>query len=361
MAHFLRRICSKVAATLCVYPFQQFGPYNGNSIRTFLPRCSICSSVSCVSDFSTELDSFKKQISSRKLADKLLARSPLKVFIVAGEPSGDLIGARLMAALRDATPCLDIQFEGVGGEAMQAEGMTPVFSSHDLTVMGLTELLSQLPWLYRRLLQATDAIVQFRPDAVVTIDSKGFNMRLIQRVRAAFAANEVLRRPAFVQYVAPSAWAFNDPVKRLEGLRGLVDCVLCLLPGEVSLLEQAKVPSVFVGHPVIEDCIDLGGYSNSAGWGTRLMSTTEENGAQWPLLAVLPGSRPQEVSRHLSIFRETVEILRETHPDLRCVIPMVNPLLEDVRLQVMTSWPTPVEVLPSEPCSLRYQVPGVES
>eukprot|EP00854_Cymbomonas_tetramitiformis_P009333 gene9333-11059_t len=324
MFHFLRRISSKVAATLCVYPVQQFGPYNGHSIRTFLPSRSICSSVSCASDFPTELEKFKNQIPPRELADKLLARSPLKVFIVAGEPSGDLIGARLMAALREATPDLDIQFQagspinctlrGVGSEAMQAEGMTPVFSSHDLTVMGLTELISQLPRLYRRLLQATDAVVQFHPDAVVTIDSKGFNMRLIKRVRAAFAANKVLRRPAFVQYVAPSAWAFNDPVKRLEGLQGLVDCVLCLLPGEVPLLEQAKVPSVFVGHPVIEDCIDLGGYSNSAGWDARLASAAEEDAAQWPLLAILPGSRPQEVSKHLSIFRETVDILREAHP-----------------------------------------------
>lgn len=144
----------------------------------------------------------------------------MRVFIIAGEPSGDKLGAALMAGLRDLAP--DVVFTGVGGEGMRAQGLAPLFPMSDLSVMGLAEVLPRIPLLLRRIRETAQAIADTAPDLVLTIDSPDFCLRVLKRARKA--------RPDLpvVHYVAPSVWAWRPG--RAAKMAPLVDHVLALLP-----------------------------------------------------------------------------------------------------------------------------------
>ncbi len=198
------------------------------------------------------------------------------VWIAAGEASGDVLGARLVAALRRREPTL--RFAGLGGEHMAAEGVPSLFPIAELAVMGLLEVLPQIRNLSRRLDEAAAAIAAARPALLVTIDSPGFTLRLARRVRP-------LGIPV-VHYVAPQVWAWRRG--RVRKIAQVVDRILALLPFEAPFFESAGIPVDFVGHPILE--------SESA----------RGNAARFPLdrpgLAVLPGSRRGEVA----IFRQAL-------------------------------------------------------
>jgi lipid-A-disaccharide synthase len=251
-------------------------------------------------------------------------KGPL-VFLIAGEPSGDVIGGRLMAALKRATQGR-IRFAGIGGERMIAEGLDPLFPLDELALFGLAELLPRLPNLLRRLRQTAESIRQERPDVVVTIDAPDFCLRIAKRLKGSGIP--------FVHYVAPTVWAWRPG--RARKMAGLVNHLLALLPFEPPYFHREGLDCTFVGHPIVE-----GGAGNGDAGRFR-----ERHGiaADTPLLCVLPGSRQSEVGRLLPDFEAMLRLLAPGHSGLRAVVPTVPHVRERVE-EAVRSWPVPVTVV----------------
>lgn len=247
-------------------------------------------------------------------------KEPL-VFLIAGEPSGDVIGGRLMAALKRTTQGR-VRFAGIGGERMMAEGLDPLFPLDELALFGLAELLPRLPTLLRRLRQTTEAVREGRPDVVVTIDVPDFCLRVAKRLKGSGIP--------IVHYVAPTVWAWRPG--RARKMAGLVDHLLALLPFEPPYFHREGLDCTFVGHPIVE-----GGAGS--GDGTRFR---ERHGiaAHLPLLCVLPGSRQSEVGRLLPDFEAMLRLLAPGRPDLRVVVPTVPQVRGRVEAAIRT-WPLP--------------------
>ncbi|ALG71627.1 lipid-A-disaccharide synthase [Azospirillum thiophilum] len=243
------------------------------------------------------------------------------LFLIAGEPSGDALGARLMAAARNLTGD-KVRFVGIGGEKMIAEGLVSLFPMGELTLFGVFELLPHLPNLIRRIDQTVSEITRLRPDAVVGIDSPGFTVRVARKVRA--ASPDI----PLIHYVAPTVWAWKP--KRAAKYAAIYDHLLAVLPFEPPYFLREGLPCTFVGHSVVE-----GGAGK--GDGTRFrerhgLAPTDR------VVAMLPGSRKGEVSRLLPDFRATLEVLRPTHPDLVAVVPTVATVRDRVAAAV-ADWP----------------------
>ncbi len=246
--------------------------------------------------------------------------SPL-LFLIAGEPSGDVLGARLMAALKRLTGGR-VRFAGIGGERMAAEGLESLVPQAELALFGVFELLPHLPNLLRRMDQTVAEIVRLKPDAVIGIDSPGFTVRVAKRVRAAAPAIPL------IHYVAPTVWAWKP--KRAKKYAAIYDHLLVLLPFEPPYFEREGLPCTFVGHSIVESGAGKG---DGAAFRVRHGISPAKR-----VLAVLPGSRRSEVSRLLPVFRETVERLLPTHPNLVVVVPTVATVRGTVSAAV-AGWP----------------------
>jgi lipid-A-disaccharide synthase len=240
------------------------------------------------------------------------------IYIVAGEASGDVLGARLLAALRAREPALD--FAGIGGERLAAAGMPSLFPIRELALMGLVEVLPNIRRLARRLAETTADIAARRPAVIVTIDSPGFTLRLAKRVRP-------LGIP-IIHYVAPQIWAWRP--WRVREIATLVDEVLCLLPFEPILFERAGIAARFVGHPVLESGVDAGDAARF--WATHGITADQR------VLIVMPGSRGGEIKRLLPVFGEAIALLAARNPELRPVLPVSAVVAEKVRAGLAT-WP----------------------
>lgn len=232
-------------------------------------------------------------------------RDELRVFIVAGEPSGDLLGGRLIRALAGIAP-VPVRYAGVGGANMAAAGFTSLFPLDDLSIMGVFEVLPKLPLIRRRWRETAQAARSFAPHAIVTIDAPGFNDRVAKRL---IAAGEKAPR---IHYVAPQVWAWR--AGRVRRMPRLYDHLMALFGFEVDAFRAAGIPTTFVGHPAIEAL-----HGNRAAFRARHAIPDDA-----PVLAVLPGSRRGEVSRLLPHFRDAVAILAGRHPALRLVFPTVS-------------------------------------
>jgi len=251
--------------------------------------------------------------------------SPL-VFLIAGEPSGDVIGAGLMKALR-ARLGNDIRFAGIGGDAMTSEGLESQFPISEITVMGLLEILPRLPLILRRIRETVTAIHQLKPDIVVSIDSPAFCFRVWRRLGKT--------SPPLIHYVAPTVWAWRP--KRAQKFANAVQHLLAILPFEPPYFEEVGLPCTFVGHPVLESGADKGD-----GAAFRAQYGIPNDGH---VLCVLPGSRRGEVSRLLGPFGETVRRLTKNHPGLRVIVPTVPSVADLVRADV-ADWPGDIIVVP---------------
>jgi len=248
-------------------------------------------------------------------------REPL-IFIVSGEASGDNLAGRLMSALKRETGGR-IRFAGVGGPQSTSQGLVSLFPMSDLSVMGLAEVLPHLPRLVRRLNETTAAARRLKPDAVVTVDSPGFCLRLAHHLRGSGIP--------VIHYVAPQLWAWGP--FRARKLRKRVHHIMALLPFEVPFFAQYGIPCSYVGHPAIDAGAERGdGPAFRARHGLSLDA---------PVLCVLPGSRAGEVRRMLPIFGAALMLLKEKYPDLRVVIPAVDSAAEIVR-DITRDWPLPV-------------------
>lgn len=228
----------------------------------------------------------------------------MKIAIVAGEASGDQLAAALMAALRARRP--DVEFVGLGGPAMQAQGLRSWFDYGRLSVMGLVEVLKHLPDLLRLRKDLLARIVAEKPDAVIGVDAPDFNLGLEKRCKAAGLRT--------VHFVSPSVWAWRE--KRAARIAESADRVLCLFPMEPPIYARYGVDAVFVGHPMA-DAVPLEPERAAARTALGL-----DPGAR--VLAVLPGSRLSEIQRLLPVFLQAVARIRQRLPGIRFCIPAAD-------------------------------------
>jgi lipid-A-disaccharide synthase len=231
-----------------------------------------------------------------------VATGAYRVAIVAGETSGDQLGAALIGALRERCP--DLQVRGVCGPLMQALGCEPLASASELAVMGLAEVLSHLPRLLRLRRRLRREFGAWRPDVFVGVDAPEFNLGLAAQLHAAGLKT--------VQYVSPQVWAWRE--RRVSHIARSCDLVLCLLPFEPAFYARHAVRAEFVGHP-LADQIPLDADRGAARQALGLS-------AQGPVVALLPGSRSGEVARLGPDFLTAAGLLAERWPAAQFVLPV---------------------------------------
>jgi lipid-A-disaccharide synthase len=253
-------------------------------------------------------------------AESTSAAAPF-IFVVAGEPSGDAIGAALIKALRQHTGDR-LRVAGIGGERMAEEGVTSLVPLGDLAIGGIAEVLPRAPLILRRVRETVKAVRAMRPDAVVTIDSSGFSWRIAQRLRR---SGETL---PLIHYVAPMVWAWR--AGRARRMARWYDHLMALLPFEPPYFERVGLACSWVGHPVLDSGADRGD-------GARFRAK-HGLGANETLIAALPGSRYAEVRRLLPIMRVALLHLEQTIGPFRVVVPTVETVAASVS-EAVRGWP----------------------
>ena len=249
----------------------------------------------------------------------------MRVFLIAGEPSGDRLGGALLDGLQHLVPGL--QIAGVGGPSMQAQGLDSLFPMQELSVMGIAEVLPKYRHLKRRIAQTAQAVLDFDPDVLITIDSPDFCLRVARIVRAG--------RPLHtVHYVAPSVWAWRSG--RAAKMARVIDHVLALLPFEPPYMQAAGMDCDFVGHPVVAEPqatgAEVAAFRDSHGLGDA------------PYLLALPGSRRGEVERLAPVFGAALGQVLADRPDMTLVLPAAAHVADLVR-ELAADWPCEVLVL----------------
>ncbi|HRE20187.1 MAG TPA: lipid-A-disaccharide synthase [Rhabdaerophilum sp.] len=238
---------------------------------------------------------------------------PLRIAVVSGEASGDLLGASLLRALKDKGLTLDVI--GVGGQAMAGEGLVSLFPQNEIAVMGLGPVIRRLPLILRRIRETATKIVEARPDILVTIDAPDFSKRVAKRVHHAAPGIPI------VHWVCPSVWAWRPG--RAPAMQAYIDHVLCLLPFEPAALERLKgPPGTYIGHPLVEQIPALRPRDER--------EATAREDIVHPQLLVLPGSRLSEIRRLLPLFLDVLNRLIPVYPGLRPIIPTLPHLVPSI-------------------------------
>ena len=254
-----------------------------------------------------------------------MGRDAPLIFLIAGEPSGDLIASRLMAALKRRTQG-SVRFAGVGGPLMAEQGLESLFPYDELSLMGVLEIVPHVPRMLRRIRATARTARRLRPAAFVTVDVPEFSLRVARRLRGAGFP--------LIHYVAPTVWAYRPG--RAAKIARYLDHVLCLFPFEPPYFEAESLEASFVGHPLIEEPIaDADGPTFRD---RRGIAPTQ------PVIAVLPGSRASELRRHAHAFGETVRTLARRIEGLHVLVPTLPQNRAAVAAQT-TTWGTPVTVV----------------
>jgi lipid-A-disaccharide synthase len=260
------------------------------------------------------------------LAQSALAPDMLDVFLVAGEESGDRLGAALMRALRARTGGR-VRFAGVGAREMAAEGVTSLYSIDDLPIIGFTAIPQRLPRILRLMRFTAKTVVTARPHVLVIIDSPGFTRGIARRVRAADPSIPI------VEYVSPSVWAWRPGRARV--MRAYIDHILALLPFEPEVHRRlGGPPCTYVGHPL---AAEVGQLRPDAEEAQRRLASP-------PVLVMLPGSRVGEINRLLAEFAEAVALVRDQLQSLEVVVPTAPHLLDAIR-KATEHWPSPPRIV----------------
>ena len=246
----------------------------------------------------------------------------MRVFVIAGEASGDKLGAALMAGLSGLT---DVKFDGVGGPLMAEQGLVSRFPMDELTVMGLAEILPKYRALKARVHQMAQAVLDSKPDVLITIDSPDFCLRVAKLVKAGSDIR-------CVHYVAPTVWAWRP--KRAAKMARHIDQVLALFPFEPPLMQAAGMRCDFVGHPVVTD--PIASQVEAAAWD-----------GDGPLVMLLPGSRRGEIARLLPRFGLAAALIAQARPDVRFALPTTANVYDGVVAGV-AEWDAPVSVLDAD-------------
>lgn len=252
---------------------------------------------------------------------------PLRIFMIAGELSGDKLGADLLAGLNAERM---VEVSGVGGPLMQDAGLNSLFDMSDLSVMGLVEVLPKIPKLLRRVQQTAKAAIAMKPDVIITIDSPDFCLRVVSKIK------EALPDVPVVHYVAPSVWAWRP--ERAEKMARSVDHVLALLPFEPPYMQAAGMSCDFVGHPAVREPkltqAQLAAFRSS--------HKIEAN--RGPVLTLLPGSRRGEIKRIAPLFRDVMAAVRGRHETAQFIVPIAAGMEQLVRASLHSSGPEPIWV-----------------
>ena len=254
----------------------------------------------------------------------------MKAFLIAGEPSGDRLGAALIAGLRELDPALEVR--GIGGEGMAAQGLESLFPMSELSLMGIWEILPKYRALKQRIAQTAQAVIKAAPDVLITIDSPDFGLRVARIVRAAAPGIRT------VHYVAPSVWAWRPG--RARKMAQVIDHVLAILPFEPPLMQAAGMSCDFVGHPVVSEPLASAAEASA-------FRAAHGIAADAPLVLCLPGSRRGEVARLGPRFDEALMRLRDRLPEMRVVLPTV-PGVADMVDAMVRRWPTAPVVVQGE-------------
>ena len=243
----------------------------------------------------------------------------MKLYLIAGEASGDALGAALLAGLKSLRP--DLQVRGIGGPLMQAEGLQSLFPMDELSVMGLAEVLPKYAHLKRRIREAAADVLAAAPDALITIDSPDFVLRVARIVRTA--------RPDLrtIHYVAPSVWAWRPG--RAAKMAHVIDHVLALLPFEPPYMTAAGMTCDFVGHPVV---------SAPRASAAEAQAFRADPGGGGPLVLALPGSRRGEVARLAPVIGGVLDRVRAVHPQVQVVLPTLRSVAAMVE-DLTADWP----------------------
>jgi len=235
---------------------------------------------------------------------------PLRFALIAGEASGDQLGAGLIAEIKKRHP--DAEFVGIGGDLMRQAGLTAWHDSQELAVMGLAEVLKHLPRLLRLRHAIFERILDWQPDVFIGIDAPDFNLGLEKKLKR--------KGIKTVHYVSPSIWAWRE--SRAKKIADSADRVLCLFPMEPPIYARYGVAADFVGHP-IADRFEIEPDQSAA---RKLLKLPQDR----KILAVLPGSRRSEIQRLLPVFLDALSLLQQNHPDMAFVIPAANKSCRDV-------------------------------
>ena len=254
----------------------------------------------------------------------------LRVYLIAGEPSGDLLGSRVMRALKKQTRN-QVKFMGVGGETMYDEGLKSLFNIRDLAVMGFLEVVPSVPKVLHRLNEIIMDIQKKKPDIIMTIDSYSFSIRVHQKLK------KLNLGIPHVHCVAPQVWAWK--AGRAKTLPKYIDHLFCLLPWEEEYFKPYGLKTTFTGHPVIEGGADKGS-AQAFCQKYNLKKSTQ-------ILVLLPGSRKNEVKRLMPIFKQACERLHKTHPHLFVVIPSVATVAPTV-CEMLECWHIPHTIILGE-------------
>lgn len=249
----------------------------------------------------------------------------LRIALVAGEASGDILGAGLIQALKQRHG--DVEFIGVGGPLMEAEGLQSIFPMERLSVMGLVEVLGRLPELLKRRRHLLRDLIAAKPDVFIGIDAPDFNLDLELKLRRAGIKT--------VHYVSPSVWAWRQ--KRVLKIRQACDLMLTLFPFEAKFYDDYQVPVRFVGHP-LADAIPLQADRSAA----REVLDLPLDG---PVVALMPGSRGGEVSRLAPLFFDAAERLRNLRPGIQFVVPCANAQRREQIEQMLINRDLPLKLL----------------
>ena len=254
-----------------------------------------------------------------------------KVFIVAGEVSGDILGARIMSQMPDA------EFVGIGGENMQSVGLRPLFPMRDLAVMGAIEVLAHARTLMRRINQTVDAIISEKPDVVVSIDAPGFIKSVIKKIRKSDAGRELIANGLrFEHVVAPQVWAWRP--KRAKKYARMFDKLYAFFDFELPYFTKYGLDTVAVGHPIADGLI-----------GRKIIKNKNDE----KIITLVPGSRMSEVKRLLPLMHDVVDMLtRNGYMGYKFVIPTVETTAEYVKAQV-AKWRVKPELVPA---TQRYDI-----
>jgi lipid-A-disaccharide synthase len=249
----------------------------------------------------------------------------ITVYLIAGEFSGDQLGASLMKGFKLILP--KVSFIGVGGPAMQKEGLTSLFPMEDLAVMGLAEVFPRIPLLLRRIKQTINNVIETGPDCLVTIDAPDFCFRVSRKLKG--------KGIPLIHYVAPSVWAWRPG--RARKIAGFLDHLLALLPFEPPYFEKEGLKCSFIGHPILESDLDQG---NAA---TFRSDHNIDQDTQ--LLCLLPGSRKSEIEQLLPVFCDAYLILKNRIKNLHMVIPTVS-TTHDLALNMLQTRGITATVIP---------------
>lgn len=236
------------------------------------------------------------------MSDGINLEKPLIIYLIAGEPSGDFLGAQLMKSLKNKSG-REILFYGIGGKKMEEEGLSSLFPYQDLSMMGFVEILPHIPRTIAHINSTIADITIKQPDMVITIDSPGFCFRVVEKLRKADFQSK------FIHYVAPTVWAYKE--KRAEKCAKLFDHMFLLLPFEKPYFDKVGLDTTFIGHPAI--CERTSGNGKIF----REKHNISENTL---VLCLLPGSRKGEINRHMPVFARAVSMLSICYPNIAVTV-----------------------------------------